>query len=196
MALPRDLTPTDLNRKCLAPPQWRVQSNGRWCRAIIVPGVATYETTVSISRSVEHSFAFVSDFRNAALWDPRTYAVEKSTDGPIGVGTRFTLIGGIVHERLMRRLRIPRSLAGMPLPYDVVIYNPPHEFILTGETRLFRYRDHLEFAEEGDGTRLRYFAELTMKGPLSIGEPLLRLLFKRIGDDATRDLPVTVDRSG
>ena len=138
------------------------------------------------------TFAFVSDFRNAERWDPRTYAVEKATEGPIGIGTRFILTGGMLREDLVKRLRIPRSMAGMALPYDVVEFDSPNEFVLEGESRLVRYRDHLEFSADGGNTRLRYFAELSLKGPLAIGEPLLRMMFKRIGDDATRDLPATV----
>ncbi|MEA3511177.1 MAG: SRPBCC family protein [Actinomycetota bacterium] len=154
--------------------------------------MATYETILTIPQSVEETFAFVSDFRNAALWDPRTYAVEKTTDGPIGVGTRFVLTGGMLREDLVRRFRLPQSVAGMPLPYDVVEFDAPHEFVLTGESRIIRYCDHLEFFPDGDGTRLRYTAELELKGPFALMEPFLRVMFKRIGDDATRDLPAAV----
>lgn len=154
--------------------------------------MATYETVLIIPQTVAATFAFVSDFRNAEHWDPRTYSVEKATDGPIGVGTRFVLTGGMMREDLVKRLRLPQSMAGMALPYDVVDFDPPNEFVLEGESRLVRYRDHLEFSADGANTRLRYFAELSLKGPLALGEPLLKMMFKRIGDDATRDLPATV----
>jgi dehydrogenase/reductase SDR family protein 12 len=160
----------------------------------IVPTMATYETVLTIPQKVEATFAFVSDFRNAARWDPRTYAVEKATDGPIGVGTRFMLTGGMLREDWVERLRIPKSMAGMALPYDIVEFDSPNEFVLEGESRLVRYRDHLEFSADGSNTRLRYFAELELKGLLAVGEPLLKMMFKRIGDDATRDLPATVAR--
>ena len=150
--------------------------------------MATYETILTVPLSVEETFAFVSDFRNAARWDPRTYSVEKSTEGPIGIGTRFTLTGGMMREEVVRRMRIPRSVAGMALPYDVVSFDSPNSFVLEGETRVFRYRDELEFFVEGEGTRLRYYAELQMKGPLSIGDRLLQKTFTRIGDDATKGL--------
>ena len=153
--------------------------NAEAIEASMVPGVATYENILSIQHSLEETFDFVSDFRNAAQWDPRTYTVEKTTEGPIGVGTRFMLTGGILREALVRRLRIPRSLAGMPLPYDMTRFDRPKEFILEGESRLFRYCDHLEFSQDGTGTRLRYFAELEMKGPLAVAEPLLQRLFRR-----------------
>ena len=63
----------------------------------------------------------------------------------------------------------------------------------------FRARDRTAaLADENEEappmTRLRYYAELEIKGPLALGEPLLRRMFQRIGDDATRDLPATVDR--
>jgi hypothetical protein len=56
--------------------------------------MATYEAVLTVPQSVDETLAFVSDLRNAARWDPRTYGVEKVTDGPIGVGTRFMLTGG------------------------------------------------------------------------------------------------------
>lgn len=159
-----------------------------------VPAVASYETILTIPLGVEDAFAFVSDFRNAPMWDPRTYAVEKTTEGPIGVGTRFMLTGGLMPARLVRRLHIPTSLAGMALPYDVVEYDAPTIFVLTGESRLVRYRDRLEFVAQGDSTQLRYFAELELKGPLAAGDPLLQRVFTRIGDDATRRIPDVVGR--
>jgi len=160
----------------------------------MVPGMATYETILTVPQSVEETFSFVSDFRNAALWDPRTYAVEKSTEGPIGVGTRFMLTGGMLRKELLGRLHIPESVAGMPLPYDVVEFDAPDEFVLEGESRVFRYHDHLEFSPDGDNTRLRYAAELELKGAFAVFEPFLQMMFQRIGDDATRDLPATVKR--
>ncbi len=158
----------------------------------IVTEVAHYETLLTVPRTVEETFAFVSDFSNAAKWDPRTYAAEKTTPGPIGVGTRFTLTGGLMRQSWVERLRIPLGLAGMALAYDVVEFDPPYGFVLAGESRVMRWRDHLEFAPDGETTRLRYGAELEFKGVLQIGEPLLKMLFRRIGDDATRDLAATV----
>jgi len=154
--------------------------------------MATYETVLTIPQSLEDTFAFVSDFRNAARWDPRTYEAVKATEGPIGVGTRFMLTGGMLREDLVRRLHLPAKMAGMPLPYNVIEFDAPNEFVLVGESSMVRYRDHLEFSAAGNGTRLRYYAELELKGALAAGEPLLRLMFKRIGDDATRCLPATV----
>ncbi len=154
--------------------------------------MAIYETTLIVPRPIEETFAFVSDFRNAARWDPRTYSVSKTTDGPVGTGTRFMLTGGLLHEDTLKRLHLSESLIGMPLPYDVVSFDAPNEFILEGESRILRYRDRLRFFAQGSSTRLVYYAELEMKGPLAFMDRLLSRTFTRIGDDATTDLPSAV----
>ena len=160
----------------------------------MMPPVATYETILTIPRPIDETFAFVSDFRNAAKWDPRTYAAEKTTDGPIGVGTRFMLTGGMMPGSVVKRLHLPVSVAGMSLPYGVVAFDAPNAFTLKGESGMLRWCDHLEFTADGDSTRLSYFAELEMKRFSSAGEALLTRLFQRIGDGATADLPDTVVR--
>ena len=156
--------------------------------------VATYETILTVPHPIDVTFAFVSDFRNAARWDPRTYSAEKATDGPIGVGTRFMLTGGLMREDFAQRMHLPTRLIGMPLPYDIVEFDPPNEFVLKGETGLVGYCDRLRFSATEEGTSLRYSAQLEMKGPMRIGEPLLRRVFTRIGDEATRGLPAAVER--
>jgi dehydrogenase/reductase SDR family protein 12 len=160
----------------------------------MMPPVATYETILTIPRPIDETFAFVSDFRNAARWDPRTYSAEKETEGPIGVGTRFMLTGGMMPKSVVKRLHLPESVAGMSLPYDVVAFDAPNEFTLKGESRMLCWCDHLKFTAEGDSTSLRYFAELKMKRFNAPGEALLRRMFERIGNGATADLPETVAR--
>ena len=163
-------------------------------RRCMMPPVATYKTTLTIPRPIDEAFAFVSDFRNAANWDPRTYSAEKTADGPIGVGTRFMLTGGMMPASLVKRLHLPESVAGMALPYDVVAFDAPNEFTLEGESRMLRWCDHLKFTSEGDSTRLTYFAELEMKRFSAAGDALLTRMFRRIGDGATADIPEAVVR--
>lgn len=160
-----------------------------------MPFVATYETILRIPRPIEATFAFVSDFRNAVTWDPRTYSADKTTEGPIGVGTQFILTGGMMPKNVVKRLHLPESVAGMALPYNVVLFDAPNEFILTGESKMLRWCDHLEFTGEGDSTRLRYYAELEMKKFTAAGETLLDRVFQRIGDGATVGLPAAVSRA-
>jgi dehydrogenase/reductase SDR family protein 12 len=154
--------------------------------------MATYETTFLVDCPAEETFAFVSNFENAVSWDPRTFRARKLTDGPVRLGTRFVLTGGMLRKDALPA-RVPAALAGaMPLRYDVVAFDPPHELVLAGENLLVRYADRIEFTPCGARTRIRYAARLDLRGPLSLADGILQRLFRRIGDDATRDLPSAV----
>lgn len=154
--------------------------------------MATYQTTLRVPSSVDDTFSFVSDFRNAVRWDPRTYATGMDPEGPVGVGTRFLLTGGLLREETVRRLRLPLRIVGRALPYDVAVYEPPRRFVLVGQTRTLHYRDELEFEPAGDHTSLRYVATLEAKPFARLWEPLLGRLFQRIGDEATAGLAAAV----
>ena len=48
-----------------------------------------YSVTTTIERPIDVVFAFLSDLRSELAWNPNARSVEKLTDGPVGVGTRF-----------------------------------------------------------------------------------------------------------
>lgn len=50
---------------------------------------AVIENTVDIARGLEATFDYLSDMRNELQWNPDCVSVEKISDGPVGVGTRF-----------------------------------------------------------------------------------------------------------
>ena len=50
--------------------------------------MTTIEATVFIDRPVEDVFAFVGDQHNAPRWQKGLVEVRKTTEGPIGLGTR------------------------------------------------------------------------------------------------------------
>lgn len=156
--------------------------------------MATFETSLVIRRPLAPTFDFVTDFRNAPAWDPRTYDARKTTPGPVGAGTRFALRAGPIPKPWLDRLRVPDRLRPTgELPYEVVSFAAPREMIVRGESQLLRYEDRLTFSEEAGGTRLHYWSMMELKGVLAVGEPILQRLFDRIGADATRGIPAAVE---
>jgi hypothetical protein len=156
--------------------------------------VVSFETSIEIARPLAATFAFVTDFRNAARWDPRTYDARKLTDGPIGLGTKFMLRGGLISKATLDRFDVPDALRlATELTYEVVAFTPDAELIVRGETETLRYQDHLSFSADGDRTRLRYQATMELKGVLAIGDVLLHPLFEAIGRDATAGIPGAVE---
>ena len=45
--------------------------------------------SVHISCTSEEAFDYLSDLRNELEWNPRIESVEKLTEGPVGVGTKY-----------------------------------------------------------------------------------------------------------
>ena len=62
----------------------------------------------------EQAFDYLSDMRNELEWNPAVESVEKLTDGPVGVGTRFRAKwkGGPPVEVDGRQVRPARHLGG------------------------------------------------------------------------------------
>jgi len=135
-------------------------------------------------RSAEHAFDFISDFRHASLWDPRTQSVRKLTDGPIGRGTRFMLRA--------------RLFAGLTLdfPYELVEYDRPRTLVLAGRTQFFAYRERVSFVAEEPGTTIDWDAEMRLASLLALGNPLLSAVYQRIGDEATSGIVPALEGAG
>ena len=52
----------------------------------------TVEKSIVIDRRQEDLFEYVSDHTNAPRWQRGLLEVRRATEGPIGVGTRHTLV--------------------------------------------------------------------------------------------------------
>jgi hypothetical protein len=51
--------------------------------------MAVIKNNVQINRSLHDVFDYLVDLRNELEWNPDAQSMEKITDGPIGVGTKF-----------------------------------------------------------------------------------------------------------
>lgn len=143
--------------------------------------MARYVTSIFIQRRVNDTFAFISDLRNAPTWDPQTVAAYKISEGPIGSGTQFRLVGRLLGYTL-------------DLPYKVQLYRPPYKLVFAGETAVLRYSDRITLVADGPACCLTYDARLDLKGALALANPFFPLLFRRIGRSATRRIREAVER--
>ncbi len=141
--------------------------------------MARYRASVDTQRGDEDVFAYLSDFSTTSEWDPGVVEAERLEGGPIGAGSGFRLVA----EFLGRRT---------PLTYRIVEYDPPHAVTFLGENATVLSRDRLTFEATDQGTRITYDADLRLKGPLKIADPLLGLAFDRVGDRALAGLRRTL----
>jgi carbon monoxide dehydrogenase subunit G len=141
--------------------------------------MARYHATIDTDRSPQDVFAYLSDFSSAAEWDPGVVEAERVTGAALGEGAEFRLVA----EFLGRRT---------PLTYRIVEYDPPHAVTFLGENATVTSRDRITFEAIAGGTRVTYDADLRLKGPLQIADPLLKLAFDRVGDRALAGLERTL----
>jgi carbon monoxide dehydrogenase subunit G len=138
--------------------------------------MARYVTTIESPRPREDVFAHLSDFSTTQEWDPGVAEAERLDEGPIVVGSRVRLVADFMGRKT-------------PLVYEVTAIDPPASITLRGENASVVSLDTMTFAPTASGgTRIVYDADLTLKGPLRVADPLLKLVFNRIGDKAAAGL--------
>lgn len=145
--------------------------------------MAHYNASVDTPRPLEEVFAYLSDFSTTAEWDPGVVEAERLTEPPIREGSEFRLLARFLGRET-------------PLTYRVVEFDPPKAVTVRGENASVVSLDRMTFEPAGEGTLITYDAELSLKGPMKLADPLLGLAFKRVGDRALAGLRQTLQGKG
>ena len=135
---------------------------------------------IETSLPLPSTFSFVADFANAERWDPGVAASEQTTDGPLGVGTRY---------RLGVRMRGRVS----PMDYVVTVYEPDRRVVLAGSGSGVAATDEIRFEATPAGTRIDYIADIRLRGLLSLATPFAGGTFRRIARDARDGMERALD---
>jgi carbon monoxide dehydrogenase subunit G len=137
--------------------------------------MAHYSTTVRTPMSPTDAFAYTADIRNFSDWDPGVTKVrQQAGDGPSTGAAYDVTVQGFPKNITMR--------------YDMTLCEQPNRVELISQTATLRSVDTITVEPEGDGAKVTYEADLTLRGPLALFDPLLRLVFNRIGDRAAEGL--------
>ncbi|CAB4916628.1 unannotated protein [freshwater metagenome] len=138
--------------------------------------MARYRTTIESPRTPEACFAALSDFSSAQEWDPGVVRASRPDDGPIGLGSRFDLVAAFMGREV-------------PLTYEIIAFSAPGRVLLRAENESVVSLDEITFEPApAGGTLVTYDADLRLKGVLRPFDLGLRLIFKRIGDQAAAGL--------
>ncbi len=123
-------------------------------------------TSIVIQRETPTVFAFVTDLRNDPKYVPEVEAVEKITDGPIGLGTQFR-----------SRMRVPNGvLEGVE---EITEYQPPYQMASRIVTAIRPNLGVLTFEAIPEGTRLKYrFDSEIAYGSALLNQGLMRWLIQ------------------
>ena len=133
--------------------------------------MAHYRDSVPSSRSRKQTFDYLARFSNNEEWDPGVSEAQSLDGDRVGVGSRFRVvfkIGGV-----------PRELV-----YRVVDYEAPRRIRLVAEDALLTSDDVIEVDERDGAVSVTYEADVRLKGPLRLFDPVLRLTFPRVAGKA------------
>jgi len=125
-----------------------------------------FRTSVTINRSPEEVFSFVSDFENEPKYQREVETTTKISEGPIGVGTTFCDVVRVMGLRLKST-------------YDIIEYEPSRSLaikILEGQAR---FTARWTFTNAGGGTELGFSADVYPTGLLRLIQPLLQLRLQK-----------------
>ena len=137
--------------------------------------MARYVGSVQSPISPEQAFDYLADFSSVAEWDPSAVRARMLADAP-GPGTEFEVVVRFAGRE-------------MPLRYRTVTFERPHRLVLRAETSTVVSEDTITVRAAPDGgSVLTYEAELRPKGPMRLADPVLGLLFRRLGDNAAAGL--------
>jgi carbon monoxide dehydrogenase subunit G len=130
-----------------------------------------YRREIEVGTPAAATFAYLSDFANAAEWDPGIAEARRLTPAPTVVGSRFEVVA------LYRGKR-------QRFEYVVTELEDASRIALHGEGDKALSDDVITVAAVDAGTRVSYEADIRLKGAYRVAEPFLRSTFRRMGDDA------------
>jgi hypothetical protein len=131
--------------------------------------------SIDIERSVEDVFAFVGDQTNAVRWQAGIVAVRRLTDGPIGVGSRHT----IVRIFMGRRLTVDN---------EYVTFEPGRRIAFRTISGPMPLESTYVVEPAAGGARVTSTIAIDASGFLSLAEPLIAVGLRREMDAAFREL--------
>ena len=130
--------------------------------------MARFTTTVPSRRSQAEAFAYLAAFDNAREWDPSVTEASRIGNESLGVGTAFEVV-----SRFGPRL--------VPLTYAIVRYEPDRLVVLEARSNGFVSTDTITVEPVGDASRVTYDALLEFGGLGRFADPVLQLVFTRVG---------------
>jgi hypothetical protein len=172
--------------------------------------MATYEATIPSAWAADDTFGYLATFSNAAHWDPGTLAAEALDPGRVTTGSRFRLVVSFLGRRLPLTYEVTHysvenrdvlleATSGPLQARDRITVAAAAADDAAAEQALAVTAAEAALsgppaAVTGSGgaatlkSIVSYRAEVTLRGPLRLLEPVMRRGFASVGEQAARGL--------
>jgi len=123
--------------------------------------VITVEKSIHINKPAADVFEFMSQFSNDAKWQSGLVRSEKTSDGPVGMGTTGTYV---------------QKVMGREVSNDVVVtvFEPPKRFGAKTTSGPVQFEFLVTFEEMGGGTHLNMHMQGEAGGFFKVAEGLVK----------------------
>ncbi|WP_246081612.1 SRPBCC family protein [Nocardioides litoris] len=141
--------------------------------------MTTVSRTFTTTADPETVVDYLKDFSHAEAWDPGTEECHQETPGEIGVGTRW-------HNK--------SKIAGVSTELTYTLETlTPGRIVFVGRNDSAETTDTITVTAKQQGSEVTYEAVIEPKGVGKLGEPILKLLFERIGTKTEEKLVEVLD---
>jgi carbon monoxide dehydrogenase subunit G len=135
------------------------------------------QIAITLEQPPERAFDFFVDFPNEPAWNPECLKVEKTSDGPTGVGTTYT--------GKMRRVGQIKT--------EIVALDRPNSFTTVERSRGAEGTFDFRFTPHRGGTRVEVTMRLQPRGPMRLLEPLMRRMVPKMLADLPENMRRGID---
>ena len=105
---------------------------------------------ISVARSVEDCFLYLSDVRKLIEWDPAVSATRKDSLGPVAKGSYFTV-------------RVAIGVLSLRFRYIITEHTSSRRIVIAGRSMFLNVNDTIELSEADGHTAISYHAEFHFK---------------------------------
>ena len=117
----------------------------------------------TITRPIEEVIDYLSDPRNEPDWLPGATAVDKTSEGPVGLGSTF-----VGHYARAGRVAL-----------ELVEFERPHRVTFRAHSKLVDFDDAVELTETDGRTLLQARMHATPRSVMRVLEPLMARTLRR-----------------
>ena len=125
---------------------------------------------------------YLKDFSNAEEWDPGTERCTRTDSGPVTVGSTW-------HNT--------SKIAGVTTELDYTLEKLTADtIVLVGRNESATSTDTITVvpSPDGPGSRVTYEAHIEMKGAAKLADPVMKVVFEKIGSETEDDMATVLNR--
>lgn len=140
----------------------------------------TFEQSLEIQRPLSFVYSYLSDFINTASWDPSVIQAQKTTPGPIQVGTHFDI-------------QVKFAWTQLSLNYHITEMQTDRYLELKGMADNYSLVDRIRFEGDEERCTVHYQIDVYYQEPMAKFVPLLTPLVKANAEHALKTLKRTLE---